>query len=40
MTPEQEARELIDEQLREAGWVVQDRKQLNLGAGIGVVVRE
>lgn len=40
MTPEQEARQLIDEQLEAAGWILQDRKQLNLGAGIGVVIRE
>ncbi len=40
MTPEQEARELIDEQLEAAGWVVQDYSQLNLGASTGVAVRE
>ena len=31
---------LIDEQLRAAGWVVQDKKALNLFAGPGVAVRE
>lgn len=38
--PEQRARELIDAQLREVGWVVQDRAELNLAAGRGVAVRE
>jgi type I restriction enzyme R subunit len=37
---EQRARALIDEQLQEAGWVVQDRNRLNLYAGEGVAVRE
>ena len=40
MNPEEEARELIDEQLDAAGWKVQDYKKLNLGAGQGVAVRE
>ncbi|GAA4358824.1 type I restriction-modification enzyme R subunit C-terminal domain-containing protein [Hymenobacter saemangeumensis] len=40
LTPEQQARQLIDAQLSLAGWVVQDYKQLNLGAGAGVAVRE
>ena len=31
---------LIDRQLTDAGWVVQDRKDLNLFAGQGVAVRE
>lgn len=31
MNPEEEARELIDEQLDAAGWKVQHYKQLNLG---------
>ncbi len=39
-TPEQHARELIDLQLAQAGWVVQDYKALNLLAGPGVAVRE
>jgi len=30
----------IDGQLAEAGWVVQSREQMNLGAGLGVAVRE
>jgi type I restriction enzyme R subunit len=40
MTPEQKAREEIDRKLVDAGWVIQDMKQLNLGAGMGVAVRE
>lgn len=40
MTPEQEAREAIDRRLTQAGWVVQDMKQLNLFAGLGIAVRE
>lgn len=40
MTPEQKARESIDRKLIQAGWVVQDLKQLNLSAGQGVAVRE
>jgi type I restriction enzyme, R subunit len=39
-TPEEQAREIIDQKLTAAGWIVQDFKQLNLGAGPGVVVRE
>ncbi len=40
MKPEERARETIDEMLRQSGWIVQDRDQLNLGAGQGVAVRE
>ena len=40
MTPEAKARQLIDDKLTQAGWVVQDMKQLNLAAGAGVAVRE
>jgi transposase-like protein len=40
MTPETEARQQIDQKLEQAGWVIQDRKQLNLAAGMGVAVRE
>ncbi|MBP7692357.1 MAG: DEAD/DEAH box helicase family protein, partial [Anaerolineales bacterium] len=39
-TPETRARENIDALLAAAGWVLQDRDQLNLGAGRGVAVRE
>ncbi|WIH05886.1 DEAD/DEAH box helicase family protein [Xanthomonas translucens pv. graminis] len=40
MTPEIKARQLIDSKLEAAGWLVQDAKQVNLGAGRGVAVRE
>ena len=40
LAAEQRARVLIDRQLTDAGWVVQDRRDLNLFAGQGVVVRE
>lgn len=39
-TPEQIARDIIDKKLRQAGWLVQDYRQINLGAGLGVAVRE
>jgi type I restriction enzyme R subunit len=39
-SPEQEAREHIDEALEAAGWIVQDRGEMNLAAGVGVAVRE
>ncbi|HEX9535279.1 MAG TPA: hypothetical protein VF924_07375, partial [Stellaceae bacterium] len=38
--PEDRARMTIDGQLAEAGWLVQSREQMNLGAGQGVAVRE
>lgn len=40
MTPEALARQRIDDRLAAAGWLIQDVKQLNLGAGPGVAVRE
>lgn len=40
MTPEAQARQRIDDRLEAAGWIIQDVKQLNLGAGLGVAVRE
>ena len=40
MSPEEQARLKIDEKLIQAGWVIQDMKQINLGAAIGVAVRE
>jgi type I restriction enzyme R subunit len=40
MTSETKARQLIDQKLAQAGWIVQDMQQLNLGAGGGVAVRE
>lgn len=40
LAAEQRARVLIDQQLLAAGWVVQDKRELNLFAGRGVAVRE
>lgn len=40
MTPEAKARVKIDEKLQQSGWLIQDLKQLNLGASTGVAVRE
>lgn len=40
MTPEAKARQKIDQKLEQAGWIVQDLKQLNPGASIGIAVRE
>ena len=40
MRPEDLARQKIDEMLKQAGWVVQDRDRFNLYAGRGVVIRE
>src|SRR5665647_1815945 len=40
LAAEQRARLLIDRQLTDAGWVVQDKKDLNLFADKGVAVRE
>jgi type I restriction enzyme R subunit len=39
-TPEEQARVIIDQKLGIAGWVVQDFKNLNLGANLVVSVRE
>lgn len=40
LTPEARARVDIDEMLRAAGWVIQDRSEIDLYAGSGVAVRE
>lgn len=40
MKPEEKARKVIDHLLGEAGWEVQDYEKLNLGASLGVAVRE
>ena len=37
---EAQTRELIDEKLKLAGWVVQDKKRMNLFESLGVAVRE
>jgi type I restriction enzyme R subunit len=39
-TPEDKARHKIDQLLIQAGWIVQDRERMGLGAGLGVAVRE
>jgi len=38
--PEQKARRKIDADLRASGWLVQDRADMDLGAGRGIAVRE
>ena len=40
MYPEDRARQDIDRQLGQCGWVVQDRGQMNISAALGVAVRE
>lgn len=40
MEPEEEARKDIDKMLTASGWILQDYKDLNLGAGQGIAVRE
>lgn len=39
-TPEQQARDIIDSKLEKAGWIVQNYREINLGVGIGIAVRE
>jgi type I restriction enzyme R subunit len=39
-TPEQRARQRIDAGLKAAGWTVQSRDEINLGAARGVAIRE
>ena len=39
-TPEAHARQIIDEKLDQAGWIVQDASGVNLYAGRGVAMRE
>lgn len=40
MTPEEQARKIIDEKLTQSGWIIQDMNQLNLTVSLGVAVRE
>ncbi len=40
MTPEQKARQRIDQMLADCGWVVQDFADTNISASLGVAVRE
>ena len=39
-TPEEAARDSIDEMLSQADWVVQDNKKVDFSAGFGIAVRE
>jgi len=39
-TPEQKARDQIDNQLNACGWVIQNKCEINLSAGNGVAIRE
>jgi len=39
-TPEHKARDQIDQQLVQAGWVVQDNRAIDFGAARGIAVRE
>jgi len=38
--PERQARQNIDRQLDQCGWIVQDRDDTNISAGLGVAIRE
>ncbi len=38
--PEQQARQNIDYQLSQCGWIIQNFRQINLSAGLGIAVRE
>ena len=40
MTPEERARQLIDTRLEQSGWVIQDLRNVNPIAPLGVSVRE
>lgn len=40
MTPEQEARQIIDKKLQQSGWLVQKMSEVNPMAALGVAVRE
>ena len=39
-TPEQAAREVIDQKLSQAGWFVQDKTKIDFSASLGIAVRE
>ncbi len=40
MNPEDRARQVIDRQLGQCGWAVQDKGPMNISAALGVAVRE
>lgn len=39
-SPEQIARDRIDAALVQSGWLIQDKKKINLAVGTGIAVRE
>ena len=39
-TPEEAVRDIIDDMLSQAGWIVQDNKKIDFSAGLGIAVRE
>lgn len=40
MSLEQQARAIIDKQLIQSGWIVQDYNSINLSSSLGIAVRE
>jgi type I restriction enzyme R subunit len=40
LLPEEHAREEIDKQLLQAGWIIQNKDEIDLGAGRGIAIRE
>jgi len=40
LLPEQKARKIIDKQLEQCGWIVQDYRSLNLSESTGIAIRE
>ena len=38
-TPEERARQKIDEQLAQCGWIVQNASEMNISAGLGTMDR-
>ncbi len=39
MKPEERARKDIDDKLKKADWVIQDRKNVNIGAAPGIAIQ-
>ena len=39
-TPEEAVRDIIDNMLSQAGWIVQDNKKIDFSVGLGIAVRE
>lgn len=40
MSREEKARLIIDQKLKQAGLLIQDYKKANLGAAVGIAIRE